>query len=487
MLNPLKKGLHKTRRVVKYFTPMPLMKCRLPLPKQLITGFDHRIPCDLETTLNPEQIRSDELLIRLRWHGANGEEYFAGQSPILLGTMPSNKIHTVTKITTPSQPGNYALSISLVRGRREKTLERSGMDWQVVPLSESEGFYHYGEYMLGMDASTRCNLDCVFCLRVFVEHPPPIQVSRDQMKNLAEQAFDGCSGISMSLGAEPLMNTQFEEIVDLFGEYPYVFSTMTTNGIPLNERRVRMLVENGYKEICISIDGVNKETYESIRIGANFEKLIENIKRLQEIKHELGSPYPRLKFHFAMMKRNVEELPAYVDMAHDLGVEVIRFQHFIIPNEELMDECLWFEQEKANKYLAEALSKCKEYGIEVDAPPLFDLTHKSGEKKRLRTQQCHWPWKGMLIGHLGEVYPCCQWKGPVFGNINEQRFEEIWNGEAFRQLRQDWITGKLNKYCRNCSALMEGDVNDISSFFAAEYEQITGRKPPIDQLYSLYF
>jgi hypothetical protein len=30
--------------------------------------------------------------------------------------------------------------------------------------------------------------------------------------------------------------------------------------------------------ICISIDGVTKETYEKIRVGAKYEKLLENIR-----------------------------------------------------------------------------------------------------------------------------------------------------------------------------------------------------------------
>jgi|GEM_PF-5245778 radical SAM protein with 4Fe4S-binding SPASM domain len=479
MLHALKKTLNKTRRIIKYCTPMPSFSCDLPIPKPLIAGYTHRLPCDIHIPYANGLVERDQLQIRMRWIGQDGVEYFAGQAPILRGSHARENTRVIAQIHTPQKAGTYALAVALVRGRRERELARSDYEWPVMPLAESDGFCHYGEYMLGLDASTRCNLECIFCLRVFVELPPAKQVTREQMARLAEQAFDGCSGISMSLGAEPLMNTQFEEIVDLFGEYPYVFTTMTSNGIPLNERKARLLVEKGYKEISISIDGVKKETYESIRKGAKFEQLIENLKRLQEIKREMGSPYPRLKFHFAMMKRNVEEMPAYVDMAHELGAEIIRFQHFIIPHEDLTGECLWFEQEKANRYLSEALRKCEEYGIKTDAPPLFDLTRKSGEQKKLRTEQCHWPWKGMLIGHEGEVYPCCQWKGSVMGNVNEQTFEAIWNGEKYRQLRNEWICGELNENCRNCSALMEGDVNDISSFFAAEYERINGKPPTI--------
>ena len=253
---------------------------------------------------------------------------------------------------------------------------------------------------------------------------------------------------------------------------------MTTNGTTLGGRLGRLLVEKGFKEIHVSLDGAVRETVEGIRKGIRFDRVIDNLRRIKQLKEELGTPYPRLKMHFAMMRRNIHELPAFVDLAHELGAAEIRFQHFIIPHDSLIDESLWFDPERANRFLSEAQEKCKALGIQVDAPPLFDLHRTPDGTKRLRTQQCHWPWKGILIGPEGEATPCCQWKGPQLGNVNQQGFEAVWNGEAYRQLRRDWITSDLNPFCRNCSALMEGDVNDFSSFFAVEYVLITGQQPP---------
>jgi len=475
----LERGIRKAKRVVKYFTPMPDYACTPPMPKTLVAGFIHRIPCDLHSATAADIAERDELAVRLRWIGKDGLLFYGGQAPILRGDRSQTSTRVIVAARAPDRPEDYALSVSLVRGRREKILAQSGAEWSILPLKESNGFYHYGEYMIGLDASTRCNLECIFCLREFMEHLPPAEVTREEMEQLAQQAFDGCSGLSLSLGAEPLLNTQLEKIVDLLGRYPYLFTTMTSNGTTLGEKLARLLVTRGYKEISVSIDGATKETYESIRKGARFEQLIRNLKRLQAIKREVGSPYPRLKFHFAMMRRNIHELPAFVEMARELGAEEIRFQYFMIPHESLTDECLWFDPETTNRFLSEARRKCEEYGIRIDAPPLFDLTRQAGSQKQLRTQQCRWPWKGMLLGPQGEAYPCCQWKGPILGNVKEQGFETVWNGEAYRQLRRDWISGELNEHCRNCSALMEGDVNDFSSFIAAEYELINQKKPPV--------
>lgn len=476
----IRKTIAKAGRALRYLMPMPECTCILPAVKPLINNHLHRIPIELDIPSTFNRFSQKGLEIRLRWFHESGQEFFGGQAPVLRASPEDHRTRVIVQSTTPHQAGRYALAVSLVRGRRERPLAKSEFIWPIQPLSESDGYCHYGEYMIGLDASTRCNLECIFCLRVFLEQLPERQITAEELDRLAQEAFDGCSGISLSLGAEPLLNTEFDQLIDRLNAYPYVHTTMTSNGLTLTQKTTELLVRKGYKEISISMDGATKETYESIRKGARFETLIRNLQRLKQLKETLQSPYPRVRFHFALMRRNIHEVPAFVERARELGGEFIRFQHFIIPHESLIGESLWFDRETSNKYLHEGLVKCKEYGIEVDAPPLFDLNRTVSRKKTLRTRHCHWPWKGMILDPNGGALPCCQWKGQLLGNVNEQGFEAVWNGEAFRQLRRDWITGRLNEYCRNCSALMEGDVNDFSSFFASEYEEICHSKPPVE-------
>lgn len=480
MTNLLQQTIRKSQRVMKYFTPMPPFGCELPKPKPLIVNSTHRIPLTVDVSSGNGRVERDELAVRLIWIAEDGSKYYGGQDFIHRKKSSPHEAspRVIIKTQTPTEPGNYALEVHLVRSRRSTLIAKSDLDWQVVPLAETNGILNYGEYMIGMDASMKCNLECIFCLRVFMEHIHETDVSPEELQRLADQAFEQASGISLSLGAEPTMNPQFDQLVELLGEYPYLHTTMTTNGTTLGGKIGKLLVEKGFKEIHVSLDGATKETVESIREGIRFEHVIKNLEILKQRKEELQSPYPRLKMHFALMKRNIHELPMFVELAHRLGAAEIRFQHFIIPHESLIDESLWFEPERANRYMEEALQRCRELNIAVDAPPLFELNKEKNGNKQLRTQQCHWPWKGMLIDPDGNATPCCQWKGPALGNVNRDGFQDVWNGAAYQQLRRDWISGDLNEYCRNCSALMEGDVNDFSSFIAAEYEQINRAKPP---------
>lgn len=63
-----------------------------------------------------------------------------------------------------------------------------------------------------------------------------------------------------------------------------------TNGVLLDEKLARDLINSGLDNIFFSVDSINPEKYEQIRIGAKYENVIENIKRFTAINEELGHP-----------------------------------------------------------------------------------------------------------------------------------------------------------------------------------------------------
>jgi len=64
---------------------------------------------------------------------------------------------------------------------------------------------------------------------------------------------------------------------------------------------------------------------------------------------------------------------------------------------------------------------------------------------------CIVPWTQLEIGPLGDVRPCCEYKG-YLGNINEttQTIKEIWNNDEFRKLRREYLDGKEPSGCIKC-------------------------------------
>jgi MoaA/NifB/PqqE/SkfB family radical SAM enzyme len=81
----------------------------------------------------------------------------------------------------------------------------------------------------------------------------------------------------------------------------------------------KVLVESGVDGIYISMDGATKETYESIKVGCNYDRVLTNIKNLLEIKKELRSPIPEICFRFVVNKKNVNEMADYVRVINSMA------------------------------------------------------------------------------------------------------------------------------------------------------------------------
>lgn len=64
---------------------------------------------------------------------------------------------------------------------------------------------------------------------------------------------------------------------------------------------------------------------------------------------------------------------------------------------------------------------------------------------------CIVPWTQLEIGPLGDIRPCCEYKG-YYGNINDtsRSLVEMWNGKDFRKLRSDYLNGLEPNGCRKC-------------------------------------
>jgi len=67
--------------------------------------------------------------------------------------------------------------------------------------------------------------------------------------------------------------------------------------------------------------------------------------------------------------------------------------------------------------------------------------------KKVTADACPYPWDWVMITADGEVRPCCYAKAPV-GNLNDNTFEEIWNGRTMLEIRYFIDHEQLHSACR---------------------------------------
>jgi pyruvate-formate lyase-activating enzyme len=143
-----------------------------------------------------------------------------------------------------------------------------------------------------IETAMACNLRCPMC---------PVPTSKTDMDGRAPgimpvETFDAImsqlSGrqrvIGLTMMGEPLINKHIVRFVRTAREHGH-WVALTTNGTLLTEEKSRALLAAGLNMVKVSFDGATKETYERIRIGAEFSRVVENVKRFDALRKELGS------------------------------------------------------------------------------------------------------------------------------------------------------------------------------------------------------
>ncbi|MCP4141185.1 MAG: hypothetical protein GY755_13035 [Chloroflexi bacterium] len=215
---------------------------------------------------------------------------------------------------------------------------------------------------------------------------------------------------------------------------------------------MEQLIEAGLDNIRFSLDGATKETYESIRKGSNFEKVIANIEKLLALKQKLGKDNPNIAIVFVAMKRNIQELPLLEEIANKYNIKDMTVHGFECYSKELEQEILYYEySEETEQYFQEAKTKAEEYGIRIQLPKTEITQQLPCDRKKF----CIITWNGEVcpctpLSYSREVYQkekVANLKKLSFGNLRDTTFEQIWNSKPYR---------KKYEHCKDC--LMQTDV-----------------------------
>jgi radical SAM protein with 4Fe4S-binding SPASM domain len=175
--------------------------------------------------------------------------------------------------------------------------------------------------------SNRCNLECAMCNGDFSSTirsrregraPLPVVYGDDFFAQLPP--FLRRLRQARFLGGEPFLVPEYQRIWDLLvAEGRPVDCDVTTNGTVWTPRIAATLDALPFS-IGVSVDGVTAETVEAIRVGADFATVMANLERFSAYCARRGTPFTMT---FCLMTPNWHEFPAFVQLADDLGAQVV--------------------------------------------------------------------------------------------------------------------------------------------------------------------
>ncbi len=316
---------------------------------------------------------------------------------------------------------------------------------------------------LQIEPTRRCNLKCQFCARTHHPLPDHSDMTLDFFKRVVSQFPPGLTGVHIQGIGEPLLNPDLMEMI-AFARSRGLRTSFNTNLTHLTDEMARRLVELGHSEVIVSIETVDPELYAELRRNATLDRVLNNIRTLNEEKKRQHSKYPVIKAHAILMKHLIPGFPEMIRTFKELGLEGVHFIDFLTygvdqtlrlsNGERLMDMVLsaTMSEEEILRVIAN-LRSLQDETFHVSVPGDWGGLCL-GRKQDGGILTCVELWERPYILIDGHIVPCCFVSGPRLGDFNTQTFEEIWFGEPYQKLRWQHLTNQHPPVCASCQQLI---------------------------------
>ncbi|MFQ3675356.1 MAG: radical SAM protein [Endomicrobiia bacterium] len=306
-----------------------------------------------------------------------------------------------------------------------------------------------------IEVTTICPRKCIMCEHTYWQDQEERHLSIDEFKHIVKK-FKGIHWLHLTGEGSSFLNSDYVRMLD-FAKERNVCVYLVDSFDMINEEIMNKLIDLKLEGVYISIDAATKETYNKIRIGCDFDRVIKNVKRFLELKKQKKSLLPEISFRYIILTPNVEEMPEFVELVSTFGRENIGkgaridfVGNLVFPEVKHLSVDLVPEE-----IIKETMKRAQKHNLNVFFSHIEKRVNPS-------INQCiAWLEPYIIMG--GYVLPCCNilmsnkrtiLKKHSFGNIFEQSFEEIWYSERYRRFRSTVTcpTAKVPFLCTLCRA-----------------------------------
>ena len=293
---------------------------------------------------------------------------------------------------------------------------------------------------LDIELTNVCNLQCSWCdTQYYADRSVKKREIPFEKFQVIAPKLKGINRVMFCGGGETLTYKHAAEAVALTKEYvPTVL--MHSNGVLLKGKRAEKLAQSGLDELRISIDGADDATFRQIR-GTDLTPILNNLKDFSGL---CDIPITTISVISKTNWRSLLDVPDVLSQADN--VRTICFQPVEVDFLGWDTENYHLKSEELEELKTTIRDKCARYGIETNIDdaefdPLFSEPFKL----------CGYPFYGYVtLNYEGFMAPCCRLTNVVhMGDLKEQSFDAVWNGEAFQRLRRLMLEGEYPSYCHD--------------------------------------
>jgi len=316
---------------------------------------------------------------------------------------------------------------------------------------------------LYLETTNRCDSKCQTCIRTFETLEPPADLTLERVRGIVEQ-FPALDRVVLHGIGEPLLNPQIFDIV-AYLKTRVATVLFNSDAIGLTPARAARLLESGLDEYRVSMDAATRETYRRLRGVDQFDRVRANVARLIERQRWRELTTPRVSLWFTASRANVEELPAFVQLAAALGVGEVYVQRLVFNGLGLATDANALHgklREREQALLAEAETLATRRGVTMRASglstPLASLQGRADGARHW--SGCQRPWTLAYVTANGNVLPCCispwvakDYPALILGDAFAEPFATIWDGERYQRFRTAFESDTPPDPCRGCGLL----------------------------------
>ncbi len=306
--------------------------------------------------------------------------------------------------------------------------------------------------------SGACNHRCAFCAVDYIGYRPDFLDMDTILRDISQMSQKGLKSVICSGEGEPLLNKDMPDIANRINACG-VDVAMSTNGVLFTKERAEDCL-GAFTWIRFSVASMEEESYNRIQRGkqGDLNKVKRNLEEAVKIKRDRGLK-TTLGVQCLLLPDNMAQLPDMARQLREIGVDYLTIkpysQHLHSENSFWIDydAMLELEQEMA--------------GYATDE---FAVYFRVNAMKKIHYEKCYKQCLGLpFMTHIdakGNVWPCVAHigtEGFSYGNIYEQTFEEIWEGERRQDIIRKLNGLDVNRECREACRLDEINryLNDL--------------------------
>lgn len=298
--------------------------------------------------------------------------------------------------------------------------------------------------------SGACNHRCIFCAVDYIGYQPNYLDKNIILRDISVMSKKGLKSVICSGEGEPLLNVNMPDIANGIKACG-VDVAMSTNGALFTKDKIKECL-GAFTWVRYSVASMEDGSYGKIQRGkeGDLERVKENLEEAVRFKRN-QKLHTTLGVQCLLMPENMAQLPDMAKQLREIGVDYLTvkpYSHHLHSENALeidYERMLELEQE-LNQYITDE----------------FSVYFRANAMKKMHHEKCYKQCLGLpFMTHIdakGNVWPCIAHIGAedfCYGNVYEQTFEEIWNGNRRQEVVQKINSLDINKVCREACRLDE--------------------------------